>query len=340
MTTERKTEPLRELPRLYPWQRQAWDRLQRAFTGGRLPHALLITGAGGIGKRRFADALANSLLCRSRDQGGLACGHCRGCELLLAGSHPDLKWIEPEEPGKAIRIDSIREYVAGGALTAQAGGYKIVIIDPAEQMNTAAANSLLKTLEEPVDWTLIVLISSRIDTLPATIRSRCQQFPLPQPDPKLAEHWLRERTESSDPRLLLALAAGAPLRALALAEPERLVLRVKLLEQFAAIVDGSQDPVAVAAAWCKLDPGQLLNWYSGWLTDCLRLRSDPGYPDLFNPDQRERLQLIADKIESKRLFGLLDGVNRAIGAQESQLNDQMLLESLLLSLDGGSGVSG
>jgi DNA polymerase-3 subunit delta' len=340
LATQRKAEPNRELPQLYPWQRQEWARLQRVFTSGRLPHALLITGPEGVGKRRFVDVLANSILCQARDSDGTGCGRCRGCDLLLAGSHPDLKWIEPEEPGKTIRIDRIREYVAGGSLTAQAGGYKIVIVDPAEMMNTAAANSLLKTLEEPVDWTLIVLISSRPGILPATIRSRCQSFQLAKAEPLIAEKWLAEETRHPDPGLLLALAAGAPLRARELATPEQLALRVKILEQFAAIVDGSQDPVAVAAAWCKLDLRQVLNWCSGWLSDALRLQSDPEFRDLFNPDQRKRLQGIAETIESKRLFKLLDATNRAIGAQESQLNDQMLLESLLLSLNDGSGASG
>jgi DNA polymerase III subunit delta' len=328
-------------PTPLPWQAEDWELIQRTRRDDRLPHALLLTGPEGLGKRCFADSMAASLLCSSAAMDGTPCGKCRGCDLFRAGTHPDLKTIEPEEPGKAIRIDAIREYTSKESLTAQAGGYKIAIIEPADAMNRSAANSLLKTLEEPVDWTFMVLISAWPGKLPATIRSRCRQLQMQLPKLAVAEQWLAGETDGMDTALLLSLASGAPLKARALADPELLALRVKLLDEFAAIIEGKADPVAVAATWNKLDPSLILGWYNGWLTDCLRLKTDPDYNGLINPDQRKRLQVIGKSLEFKRLFGYIDDAYQAILARGSQLNQQMLLESLLLPLAGRRcGISG
>ncbi|MCB1867252.1 MAG: DNA polymerase III subunit delta' [Gammaproteobacteria bacterium] len=324
-----------------PWQMEDWSLIQRTRSEDRLPHALLLTGREGMGKRHFADALAASLLCSSPEIDGLPCGKCRGCVLFKAGTHPDLKYIEPDEPGKVIRIDTIRDFTASESLTAQAGGYKVVILEPADAMNRSAANSLLKTLEEPVAWTFMVLISSQPGKLPATIRSRCQQLQMRLPDPAVAQQWLAAESNGMDTALLLSLALGAPLKARALADSGLLGMRVKLLGEFADIIESKADPVAIAAGWSKLDPALVLGWYNGWLTDCLRLKTDPEYSDLINPDQRKQLQGIGKSIEFKRLFGYIDDAHRAILAQGSQLNHQMLLESLLLPLAGrGSDNSG
>jgi len=127
-------------------------------------------------------------------------------------------------------------------------------------------------------------------------------------------------------------ASGAPLKALELADGETLALRLKLLDEFAAILAQREDPVAVAARWSKLDPGRLLEWYSGWLIDCLRLKADSGARDLINPDQRKRLQAIGNRIEFERLYGLLDEAYQLVRSLGTPLNPQLMLEGLLLTL--------
>ncbi len=323
---------------LLPWQSADWERVVAAREMGRLPHALLLTGTSGVGKRRFAELLAKSMLCNESDEYGMPCNQCRGCHLFDAGSHPDYRTIEPEEKGKFIKIDAIREFTSSGALTAQAGGFKVSIIEPADAMNTAAANSLLKTLEEPADWTLMILISATPGRLPATIRSRCQQIRLAAPDRESGLSWLQSQLpDAPQPNLLLDLASGAPLSALKIHPTETLALRIKLFEEFAAIMRGSQDPVAVAAEWSKLDTVQVVEWCISWLIDIIRLQADPDGGHLQNSDQRNQLQLLANEIESKQMFRLLDQALEASRSAGAQLNQQMVMEDLLLFLSDGGG---
>lgn len=319
-------------PQLLPWHREIWQRLQSARHEERLPHALLLSGAQGLGKRRFADYLAHALFCEAPTEEGYPCGNCRGCHLYQVGNHPDYLCIEPEEAGKAIRIDTIRSLVDKGGLTAQAGGYKVIVIDPADAMNMAAANSLLKTLEEPVAWTVMVLITSRISRLPATIRSRCQQISFPVPPRAQAADWLAGQVDKGELELLLGLANGAPLKALELADREILQERCQMVDEFYAVLKGERDPVVVAGRWEKLDIQSVTTWMAGWLIDMLRLKASSEPPRLYNPDQLQRLQSMAQRLDFKVLYGLLDRVYEANRTRDSQLNVQMMLESLLLSL--------
>lgn len=157
---------------IFPWQQKEWELLLK--NKHRLPHALLFTGNEGVGKKQFALTFASLLLCKQPND-AQPCGNCHACHLLKANSHPDLILIEPET--NIIKIDQIRDAISLANETAQQGGYKIFIINPANAMNINAANALLKILEEPAPSTLFILISTLNSRLPATISSRCH-FPI------------------------------------------------------------------------------------------------------------------------------------------------------------------
>ncbi len=315
-----------------PWQEDIWERLRHARRGDRIPHALLFSGPRGLGKHAFVRLFAQSLLCDSREDRDLGCGHCRGCHLFLAHTHPDFRWLAPEPDSKSreIKIDAVRAANKADHLTAQSDGYKITVITPAEQLNMAAANSLLKTLEEPSDRSLLFLLSSRPSGLPATVRSRCQPVSFRMPTQSVAMGWLQERIPADQVDLALGLSGGAPLAALELVESQVLAGRADVFEQFLAVVKGRQDPVAIVEDWQKRDIDLLLNWMSGWLIDMLRLQTGGKPPALFNPDQQVPLREWSQRLDPRRLHGLLQETYAAKGFAAKNLNPQLMLEKLLI----------
>lgn len=314
-----------------PWQREPWRILGERRRSGRLPHALLLTGPEGLGKGLFARRMANLLVCEQPTDEGEACGSCHACHLVRAGSHPDIKLIMPEEAGKQIKVDAIRELGSQSVLTAQAGGHRVFILEPADAMNAAAANALLKTLEEPVPSSLLVLVSSRPHALPATIRSRCQQL-LFRP-PALADgiQWLMSQGLDQDKaERLLQLMGDAPLSALQAEQEDLLALHDPAREAFLTLGEGRADPLALAGEWQSLDLGRLLHWLSLWLADLLRLQTEVMPPRLFNPHDGRRLQTLAQGLDSKALYGFLDQVQELRRQMRRNLNPQLALESLLV----------
>jgi DNA polymerase-3 subunit delta' len=315
-----------------PWQEAQWNHLQQARRQGRLPHALLFSGPRGVGKERFARAFAQSVLCRDSDAEGRPCGVCRHCHLLHSGAHPDFQWIGPDPESKSgeIRIETIRALTGGASLTTQSGGYKMVVIQPAHRMNSSAANSLLKTLEEPTRDTLIILLTDQPARLLPTIRSRCQQVMFQIPPQAASLAWLADKIGEHDGATLLALASGAPLLALELDDGELLAARERMLKQFLALGDPREDPVALAGAWQGFDGRLLLEWLCGWVIDLLRLQATAQPPQLFNQDLAQALQRSADKLNSGVLHRYLGLVYEARGLCDGNLNPQLVLEKLLI----------
>lgn len=315
-----------------PWQEEQWQRLQQARRQGRLPHALLFSGPRGVGKELFALALAQSMLCHDSDAEGRPCGVCRHCHLLHSGSHPDFQWVRPDAESKSgeIKIETIRTLASGAVMTAQSGGHKVVVIQPAHRMNSSAANSLLKTLEEPTKDTLIILLTDQPARLLPTIRSRCQQVLFQVPPQKASLAWLEGKLSNSDGATLLALASGAPLLALELDDSELLAARERMLKQFLALGSSQGDPVALAGNWNGFDGRLLLEWLSGWVIDLLRLKTAAQPPHLFNQDQAQALHKLADKLHSEALHRFLGLVYEARGLIDSNLNPQLVLEKLLI----------
>lgn len=197
---------------LQPWLQPVWDGLCARIEAQRFPHALLLTGPTGLGKRDLVLALVARMLCPTPRDDGFACGLCRGCRLLAAGTHPDRVAValEARDDGKLrteITIDQIRALGVRFASRPSFGGWQVVTVDPADRMNVAAANALLKTLEEPSANTALILVADDPARLPATIRSRCQRIELRPPDLATARAWLIAQGAApplADEALLLA----------------------------------------------------------------------------------------------------------------------------------------
>lgn len=328
----------RPVYRRLPWQDAAWQRLQQARAAGRLPHALLLTGTAGLGKAELAAHLAHALVCTSPTAEGDPCGQCRSCHLAMVGNHPDIHWYRPEEPGKALRVDAIRELAQASVLTAGGSGRSVFILEPADAMNTAAANALLKTLEEPAGGAMLILVSASPDRLPATIRSRCQQLALTEPPSDVATAWLAGQGVTKDRAArLLDLFGGAPLRALAAAESDLLGELDGMWSSFERLAQGRGDPLAVAEEWKSRDPGMVLDWIVFWVMDLLYVQADPGRAPRFDAAAAKRFQTLAERLDCTDLHRFVDAVYELRRRLASNLNGQLVLERLLLDWTRLSG---
>ncbi len=310
------------------WLAPQWHSLGAYIQTGRVPQALLIVGKEGVGKMALAEAFSQRLLCRT--PGEYACGVCVSCRLFAAKTLPDFLRVEPEEAGKIIPVDAIRGLIANLALKPQYSGRRVVLIAPAHQMNTSSANSLLKTLEEPDAHTTLLLLTDSPQLLPATILSRCQRLDIPLPERGQALAWLQGKGQGEHAEVLLALARGAPLKALALADAGIIEKRGEFFSGLCELLERGGTPTVLAEKWSKFPCETLADWMVSWTMDLIRLRSAPRCRTLDNPDLAERLQAVAQKLNLQMLFGHLDRLAAARRMLAGQANRQLLLEELLI----------
>lgn len=315
----------------YPWQDSLWQQL-----AGRKQHAhaYLLHGPAGIGKRALAERLMAQLLCQ-RPTAQNACGECKSCLLLKAGSHPDNYILEPEEADKAIKVDQVRDLVSFVVQTSQLGGRKVVLIEPVESMNINAANALLKSLEEPSGDTVLLLVSHQSSRLLPTIKSRCVQQACPLPSEAVSLAWLaaalpdcneQERNE------LLTLAAGSPLAAVSLHAQG-------VQEQRALVVDGvkkllkqQQSPTQLAEGWNSVPLLLLFDWFCDWSSLILRYQLTQDEDGLGLADMRKVVQYLAQKTSQEKTLNIQDWIlaQRQKVLSKANLNRVLLLEALLV----------
>jgi DNA polymerase-3 subunit delta' len=311
-----------------PWHEEQWLPLVAARHAGRLPHALLLAGRAGLGKGRFARRLAESLLCVQGSLGGDACGQCRSCHLAQTGSHPDLIRVEPESEGKMIRIDAIRQLSGKSFLAAQEGGYRVIVIEPAEAMNRAAANALLKTLEEPASRTVLILVSSQADRLMPTIRSRCQQVRFGMPPREQVMQWAGGMIEHGDAEALYAISGGAPFTVLRAAEEQWLDTDQALVDELSQLKQRKSNPLAVVEKWEQRPIKRMLDSLKRCLSDLVKVGQGLPGDTLYHPGLRDDLQTLAQGIDLLPVFRFLDDIIDAERGLTSNLNEQMILEGL------------
>lgn len=323
---------------LYPWLQPAWQRLQASVSADRLPHGLLLAGPQGTGKRAFALALAHALLCLSPRPNGHACGRCRGCDLIAAGSHPDLLVVSPLEDSSVIRIEQIRELIVQLALTSsQASGRRVAVIHPAEAMNRSAANSLLKTLEEPPLNTTLVLVSDAAALLPATVRSRCQRIQV-SVDAGVAAQWLSAQLGEGVPaEVALGIAGGGPLLALKLKEEGVFEVRTEVLQELGQMASGRAEPIAVAGRWATLPWRAMLRVLASLVLDLTLQKRGETRELVRNTDLTPALRSVAERLDLNKLLSaqqLIHEYWRLLGAGSS-LRAQDLLEDFAIRWSEG-----
>ncbi|MBU2955670.1 DNA polymerase III subunit delta' [Marinobacter sp. F3R08] len=323
-----------------PWLSRAWQTIQSRVKEDRLPHALILAGERGVGKRVWAEAVGALLLCDRPVNGesGLptACGQCKQCELLAASSHPDIRVYAPEK-SRMVKVDQVRALSSFAVASPQVGHHKVAIIDRADQMNINAANALLKTLEEPLpDVTLILLQESGRPVLP-TIRSRCQTLTVPVPTNSDANAWLAGRVRKlpedarPSPEVLakaLMLAGNAPMLALDYATGEFIGLRDTALERFKEFMK-SRIPVGEAAkAFKSMGLEDTLWLFETWAGDLARLIAGGTAQDA---DAEDMLGFLSRGTPAWRAHELLDMVKESRAAGVYNASPELEASRLLIA---------
>ena len=321
-----------------PWQESLWQRAGAWLQSGRLPHALMLTGAEGSGKQLFGRAFAALALCQSPEN-GRACGLCPSCRQFAAGAHPDYHFVTLAEEKSAILVDQIRELCATLALTSLHGGRKLVLLSPADAMNSNAANSLLKTLEEPAPDTLLILVTAQPSRLPATIRSRCQLLSTPAPATHLALDWLNARESRADWPALLGIAGGGPLRAMQFAGASLIRERLVWFQRLLDLRTNKLNPLQCAGELAREPLPLVLRLLQTWTMDlvCLETAAWADAPELINADARALLQSARVGLNLRSLHAYLGRLNRDAALAATSVNAQLLLENLLLQWSEGLG---
>ena len=256
------SKPDRTAPEIYPWLTGHWSFFMQRLEIDRLAHALMIEGPSGSGKMALAGAMVAKLLC-AEDQ-HRACGQCRSCELFAGGAHPDYFDLEPEEDSEVIKVDQVRRLIAKLDLTTSISARKVAFIHPAESMNGAAANALLKSLEEPAGNTVLILVSDNPGRLPVTIRSRCQAISVSQPDTQVVLEWLGNSTGKSEDEILEAIqaAGGSPLRAAEYLDSPGIDAYGQVREGLATLLGRPGSVSLVSSKLNELNPVDLWRWLS------------------------------------------------------------------------------
>lgn len=325
---------------LYPWQHEIWQRLQGLRA--RLPNALLLKGAEGIGKLDLAMDFAQSILCAAPLPTGLACQNCPSCHWFAQESNPDFRLIQPDalatsedtsekEGGKKasreISVDQIRALSTFVNLSAHSGGYRVVLIHPAEAMNNNSANALLKTLEEPTDKLLFILVSNKPQQLLPTILSRSLSIAVPMPSVESSASWLKLQGVA-DPAALLAQTGFAPLLALQGAAEGTATDERKLMLD--AIKQPTRfDPLILAEQLQRAAPVQVIHFLQQWCYDLASFKLAGVIR--YHPGQIDLIGKIAKNIPLQALLRYLKELQVAKGQAFHPLNTKLLFESILLA---------
>ena len=322
---------------IYPWQKGDLARLRELRR--RPPHGLLFKGGKGIGKFDLAMNFAQSLLCQHPDEADVACGHCPSCHWFEQESHPDFRLLQPEvlsldgeesesgkKPGKQITVDQVRSLADFAGMSAHQGGRRIVVIHPAEAMNANAANALLKSLEEPPQGMLFILVSHKPQLLLPTILSRCLSYAVSAPDTASATQWLKEQGVKN-PADALAVSGFAPLQAiqqeLQLGNKERKLLLHEIRQPAA------MDVFALVEALQKIEQVLVVQWLQQWSYDlnAMKLAGKLRY----HPGDEAAIRKLVEPVAPLNLARLQKHLQTAKREAQHTLNPKLFFESLLLA---------
>lgn len=270
------------------WQIANWNYLTQLSLNNKLPHALLLQGAKGLGLHSFVETFATWLLCDNKLLSTYPCGQCTSCQWIAAGTHPDCLIITPET--NHIKVDAIREIRSFSENKSLGGRYRIIIISSAEVMNASAANALLKILEEPFENTIFLLISHHIARVLPTILSRCQKIYFPSLNQQeFAQALAQQKIAPHLIDQLYELSHGEPL---AFSTPQEQEIVVKTQQKLITLIEKcfahTLSPIEAAEQIKAIEKESqmsfenLIDMIVGWLYNKIKEKNSPAFYEFYD----------------------------------------------------------
>lgn len=315
---------------VYPWQQHIWETLTQRFP--QVGHGLLFYGKNGCGKQAFTQHFLSWILCLNKQHNG-ACGECTSCLWLKSNTHPNYVYVSTDEDNKKqnakIKIEKIRDLQPFVQQTVD--GWRVIVIEPAEALNIASSNALLKTLEEPGERVIIILMADHYLKLPATIRSRMQHYALDRVSEHEAVSYLKQHLKEElhvQIPLLLALSNAMPLQAEWLADAEWLKRRADFLQDWQKLVMQKSMPMQYATKWNKeLSFQDLMTMFEYLLLDiiCVKLNQTVKNVDL-------DFSLIAPQYSLEKLFEIYSEIQQFKALIEQNVQSNLVIDQLFIIL--------
>lgn len=314
-------------------QEEAIKILQSAIKNNRLSHAYLFIGPDGVGKRLTAKTLAKALNCQNGHVD--SCDECRNCIRIDLGKYPDVKIIEPV--GSSIKIEEIRKIRRETSLKPLEGKKKVYIIQEASTMTQEAANSLLKTLEEPQGETLFILITSNIQGLLPTIVSRCQLARFKPLSPKIIENILIKKigVARDEAHMTSNLSEGSVGGAIRMANPEQKELRDRVINLITKIPRSDGEGIFETAREFTQDKDRIpfiLSIISSWYRDLLVFKELEDSTFLINLDKKEGIKSEVEKYSKEEIEETISLILRITDYIKRNVNPRLAIENLLLKI--------
>jgi DNA polymerase-3 subunit delta' len=309
------------------WLDSAMARIRQAAGAGRMPHSLLLLSQPGLGVEFLAQWIMAYVLCDDPDK--RPCGVCASCLLLNADNHPDALVVRVEEDAKQIKVEQVRTLVDALTLKSYRGGYKAGLIEGADALNANGANAFLKTLEEPTQNTVLILTANPNHRLPATVSSRCLRISLRAPAARAAREWL-SRHVAADHEWdgALELAGGAPLLACEFDSAGLVAIDQGMRTALKQLSAREVDVTLLAEQWVRSHLQLRILWLENWITERVRLWL--GVRDSSPNDAPVRLPAAQVRAKIRQLYELLDSARQFRRLDQTGVNQQLALETLLL----------
>lgn len=317
-------------------QTKLTDNLRNALKYNKISHAYLLQGEKRSGKRMIADIFARALQCEH--DGDKPCNECRSCRQAINGNHPDIIYVEHEKPN-VISVDNVRTQINGDiAIKPYSGPHKIYIVDEAEKMNTQAQNALLKTLEEPPEYAVILLLSTSADAMLPTILSRCVVMDIKPVADDVIKHFLMEKMQIPDYRagICASFARGNVGRAMELASNEEFdKLKNEVLSVMKGIDDLEVNQMAAAVKRMneeKFDTTDYLDLCFIWYRDVLLYKACGEQAPLIFKEERLYIRRAAGRYGYERLNRVIMAIEQARNRLKANVNAELTMELLFMEM--------